>query len=291
MKKTTLDNTDVQISRLGFGAMNLSLQGRPSEQEGIALLHRVLELGYTFVDTADAYCINEGEKHHNERLIASALDGYAGDIREIVIATKGGCMRPEAGVWTRDGSSEHIRETIRESYEALGGRPIHLWQHHAPDPEVPIEESLEAAREMQNEGLIDHIGVSNYTVDQLERAREIVDVVSVQNRYNPWHRRPESGMLSYCEEAGITFIPYSPLGGTSRAKSLSEYGGIADLADTRGVSPQRLVLAWLLAKSPVIVPIPGATRMESMEDSAQALELELNAGEITEIDRATAAVL
>jgi pyridoxine 4-dehydrogenase len=291
VETTTLGNTDLKISRLGFGAMNLSLKGRPSEEQGIALLHRVLELGVTFIDTADAYCINETEKHHNERLIASALDGYEGEMREIVIATKGGCMRPSAGEWTRNGRPDHIREAIRESSEALGGRTIHLWQHHAPDPEVPIEETLEAAREMREEGLIEHVGVSNYTVDQLERVREIVDVVSVQNRYNPWHRRPESGMLSNCEKAGITFIPYSPLGGTGRAKSLDEYEGIADLAAVRGISPQRLVLAWLMSKSPVIVPIPGATRIASVEDSVRAVETELNAGEITEIDRATAAVL
>lgn len=291
MEKTRLGDTDVQISRLGFGGMNLSLKGRPSEEKGIELLHRVLELGYTFIDTADAYCIDESEKHHNERLIASALDGYAGNMREIVIGTKGGCMRPEAGRWTRNGRPSHIRETIRESSEALGGRPIDLWQHHAPDPEIPIEETLGAARDMQEEGLIKHIGVSNYTVAQLDRAREVVDLVSVQNRYNPWHRQPENGMLSYCEKADLTFIPYSPLGGTSRAKSFDQYEGIVDLAAMKGISHQRLVLAWLMAKSPVIVPIPGATRVASVEDSARALEVELNAGEITEIDRATAAKL
>lgn len=291
MEQTTLGSTDVQISRLGFGGMNLSLKGRPPEEKGIGLLHRVLELGYTFIDTADAYCIDETEKHHNERLIASALDGYAGNMREIVVGTKGGCMRPEAGRWTRNGRPDHIRKTIRESFEALGGRPIDLWQHHAPDPEVSIEETLEAAREMQEEGLIDHIGVSNYTRDQLDRARKVVDVVSVQNRYNPWHRQPENGMISYCEKEGLTFIPYSPLGGTSRAKSLAEYAGIAELAEMKGISPQRLVLVWLMAKSSVIVPIPGATRVSSVEDSARAFEVELNAGEITEIDRATAAML
>lgn len=292
VENTRIGDTNLEIARPGYGAMNLSLEGRPSREDAIAVIHRVLDLGYTFIDTADAYCIDESEKHHNERLIADAFERYEGDLDDVVVATKGGLLRPTSDQWLRHGDPDHLRETIRESCEALGGRPLQLWQHHAPDREVPIEESLGAARQMVDEGYIQHVGVSNYNVDQLERAQEIVDVVSVQNRYNPWHRRPEeNGMLDYCEENDITFIAYSPLGGTARAKSLDEYEGLADLAERRDISPQRLVLAWLMAKSPRVVPIPGATRPVTAEDSWKSREIELSPEELEEIDHATAAVL
>lgn len=292
VEKTRLGQTDLEVNRPGYGAMNLSLEGRPSEEESIEVLHRVLDLGYTFIDTADAYCIDEAEKHHNERLIAKAFAQYDGYLGDVVVATKGGLMRPTSDRWVRRGDPDHIREAVRESYEALGGEPIQLWQHHAPDPEVPIEESLEAAREMQDEGLIQHIGVSNYSVEHLERAREVTDIESVQNKYNPWYRRPEeSGVLAYCEDEGLTFIAYSPLGGTDRAKSLDEYEGLAEMAHRKDISPQRLVLAWLMAKSPVVVPIPGATRTVTAEDSWKAVDVQLSDDEVKQIDHATAAVL
>jgi aryl-alcohol dehydrogenase-like predicted oxidoreductase len=284
--QTTLGNTDLTVSAIGLGAMHLSLADRPPEVQALRVLHRAFDLGVTLIDTADSYCIDEADKHHNEKLIHKALAQYEGDTRGIVVATKGGLMRPD-GRWTRNGDPDHLRRTIRESHAALGGeRPITLWQHHAPDAEYPVALSLKAAREAVEEGLVRYVGVSNYSVEQIERAREVVDVASVQNQYSPWHRKPEQdGVLAYCEAEGITFLPWSPLGGSSRAKRLSEYDGIVALAKAKGISPQRLVLAWLRAKSPCVLPIPGATRLESLEDSVASVEVELNGDEVRRIDR------
>lgn len=292
MDTTTLGPTDLTISRLGFGAMHLSLAGRPSEDAGLALVHRVLDLGVTFIDTADAYCINEEDKHHNERLLHKALTSYPGDTKEVVIGTKGGNLRPGPGQWVRNGKPKHLRQAIRKSFEILGGQePIQLWQHHAPDPDVPVRQSLQAVKEAVDEGLVQHVGVSNYSLAEIKEARQVVDLVSVQNKYNPWYRKPEkSGVLEYCERENISLIAYSPLGGADRAKTLNEYEGIAELARQKNISPQRLVLAWLLHKSPAIVPIPGATRKASMKDSVQAVNVELSENEIQQINNVTAAV-
>lgn len=287
MRTTELGPTGIEVSAIGLGAMHLSLEGRPSEEHSIDVIHRALDLGVTLIDTADAYCIDEGDKHHNEHLVHQAVSSYEGDTSHVIIATKGGLMRPD-GRWTRNGGPEHLRRTIRESYEALGGeRPIPLWQHHAPDPDIPIPASLAPVKEAVREGLIRFVGVSNYSVEQIEQAREVVEVVSVQNQYSPWHRRPErNGVLDYCEREGLTFLPWSPLGGSSRAKRLDAFGDLVALADEKDISPQRLVLAWLMAQSPCVLPIPGATRIESVEDSIAAAEVQLSDEEVRRIDEA-----
>ena len=289
MKTTTLGTTDLTVSAIGFGAMHLSLDGRPDEADALAVLHHVLDLGVTLIDTADSYCRNEEDKHHNERLIRKALDAYDGDTSDVVVATKGGLMRP-GGRWVANGDPEHIRTTIRESYEALGGdRPIDLWQHHSPDGNVALRDTLEPVREAVDDGLIRHVGVSNYSVDQIEMARQVVDVVSVQNQYSPWHRKPErDGVLAYCEHEGLAFLPWSPLGGRSRAKDLDEFDALMALAGDKGISPQRLVLAWLMAKSPAILPIPGASRIETAEDSIAAVDVTLTDAEVERIEQAIA---
>ena len=289
MQTTELDTTGIQVSAMGFGAMHLSLDGRPDEEEAVAVIHRVLDHGVTFIDTADSYCIDESDKHHNERLVARALERYEGDTSRVMVATKGGIMRNE-GRWDRNGQPEHLRKTIWESHEALGkGGPIQLWQHHAPDSEVPVDRSLQPAKEAVKDGIIRFVGVSNYSVEQIEKARAVVDVVSVQNQYSPWHRDPEeNGVLDYCEEEGLTFLPYSPLGGRSRAKDLDSYDELVRLAREKEISPQRLVLAWMRAKWSCILPIPGASRVASVEDSLPAVEVELSPEEVRRIDRATA---
>ncbi len=289
MRTTKLGPTGVEVSAVGFGAMHLSLEGRPLESESLAIVHRALDLGVTLIDTADAYCRDEGDKHHNERLLCQALDSWSGDASGVVVATKGGCIRP-AGAWQTRSDTRYLRRTIRKSHKALGGeRPIELWQHHAPDPRVRLEDSLTVVRQAVEEGRIRHVGVSNYSLEQIERARAVVAVVSVQNQYSPWHRQPETdGVLEYCEREGLAFLPWSPLGGSHRAKRLAEYGDLAALSQEKGVSPQRLVLAWLRAKSPCVLPIPGASRVESLEDSLASADLELSAEEVGRIDRATA---
>jgi pyridoxine 4-dehydrogenase len=285
MKTRSLGPTDLNVSVTGFGAMHLSLAGRPDERDALAVIHCVLDLGVTLIDTADSYCTGPDDMHHNERLVAKALGTYDGDASDVTVATKGGLTRP-GGRWHRDSDPERLRRTIRESYEALGGeRPIALWQHHAPDPDVPLREALGPAQAAVEDGMIRHVGLSNYSVEQIEEARAVVDVVSVQNQYSPWHRRPEeSGVLDYCEEHGLAFLPYSPLGGRSRANDLGDYEVLAEMAEAKNISPQRLVLAWLMARSPAVVPIPGATRTASAEDSMRAAEVTLSDDEVRRID-------
>jgi pyridoxine 4-dehydrogenase len=269
--------------------MPLSLTGRPSEVDAIAVIHRALDLGVSFIDTADAYCLDENEKHHNEALIAKALHEYSGNKVHVIVGTKGGLMRPH-GSWRRNGNPKHLRETIRASFEALGGeKAIDLWQYHAPDPDYSIEESFGPVKDAVNKGFIRFVGVSNFSVEEIKRARNVVDVVCVQNQYNPWYRQPEfDGVLEYCERETLTFLPWSPLGGSRRAKSLQELPVIANLAKEKEVSVYCIVLAWLRAKSPCIVPIPAATKVSSIEDSVQSLNVKLTLQEVVQIDRATA---
>ena len=289
METKQLGNTDVTVSAIGLGGMPLSLTGRPPESEAIQVIHRTLDLGITLIDTADSYCQDESDKHHNERLIHKALQSYNGDTNQVIVATKGGLMRPN-GNWTRNGNPNHLRETIRTSFEALGGtKPIDVWQYHAPDPDYTIEEALQPAKEAVEEGLIRFVGVSNCSVEQIERARNLVNVVSVQNQYNPWHRQPETdGVLDYCQTEGLTFFPWSPLGGKRRVTKLEEIPVIAQLAMEKGASVYQIVLAWLRAKSPCIVPIPGASKISSIEDSVKALAVTLSVTEVERIDRETA---
>lgn len=288
MKTKPLGNTSTSISSIGLGGMPLSLSDRPSELEAIVVIHKALDLGVTLIDTADSYCKDESDKHHNERLIHKALQQYSGDVSQVIVATKGGLMRPN-GAWTRNGNPDHLRQTIQESFQALGGeKPIDIWQYHAPDSNYSVKESLAPVREAVQAGLIRYVGVSNFSVEQIQQAQEVVDLVSVQNQYNPWRRQPEvDGVLDYCEKAGLTFFPWSPLGGSRRVKELSQIQTITQLAKEKGVSIYCLVLAWLCAKSPCIVPIPGASKPQSIQDSVKAVTVQLSANEIEQIDRAT----
>lgn len=281
-----LGNTGVTISTIGLGAMPLSLSGRPPESQAIEVIHRALKLGVTLIDTADSYCKDEPDKHHNERLIHHALQQYEGDTRHVTVATKGGLMRYD-GNWTRNGNPDHLRQTIQASFDSLGGeKPINVWQYHAPDSNYTIKESLTPAKVAVAAGIIRFVGVSNFSVEQIQQAREVVEIVSVQNQYNPWHRQPEfDGVLEYCEHEGLTFLPWSPLGGSRRASRLQDIPVLAQLSAEKDVSVYSLVLAWLQAKSPCIVPIPGATKVASIESSVQSVEVKLSKRELEQIDR------
>ena len=283
-----LGNTDVTISAIALGGMPLSISSRPPESQAIEVIHRALDLGVTLIDTADSYCKDESDKHHNERLIGKALQQYNGDTSNVIVATKGGLMRPN-GDWTRNGNPDHLRETIKVSFESLGGnKPIDIWQYHAPDPNYTIAESLTPAKEAVESGLIRFVGVSNFSVEQIKQARDVVDIVSVQNQYNPWSRQPEfDGVLEYCEQEKLTFLPWSPLGGSRRVSRLQDIPVISKLAQEKGASVYSIVLAWLRAKSPVIVPIPGASKITSIEDSVRSLEVKLSDQEVSKIDSGT----
>ena len=288
METTQLGNTGVTISAIALGGMPLSLSSRPPEAQAIEVIHRALDLGVTLIDTADSYCKDESDKHHNECLIAKALQQYPGDTSNVSIATKGGLMRPD-GAWTRNGNPDHLRQTIKVSFKSLGGeKPIDVWQYHSPDPDYTIEEALTPAKEAQAAGLIRFIGVSNFSVEQIKQARDVVDLVSVQNQYNPWHRQPEfEGVIEYCERENLTFLPWSPLGGSRRVANLQDIPVIAELAEEKSASVYEIVLAWLRAKSPCIVPIPGASKTSSIEGSVRSLSIKLTAEEVQRIDQGT----
>ncbi|AHJ28296.1 Aldo-keto reductase [Nodularia spumigena CCY9414] len=266
----------------------MSIYDRPPESQSIAVIHRALDLGITFIDTADSYCKDESDKHHNERLIHQALTSYQGDISQVIVATKGGLMRPD-GSWGRNGNPEHLRQTIRESFEIFGGdKPIDLWQYHSPDPNYTIEASLTPAKEAVEAGLIRFVGVSNFSVEQIKQARDVVDIVSVQNQYSPWHRQPETdGVLQYCEQENITFLPWSPFGGMRRHGNLPDIQAIAQIAQEKNVSLYCIVLAWLSSKSPCILPIPGASKVSSIEDTVTAVNVKLSDAQVQKINQAT----
>ena len=292
----TLSNTGIRISAIGLGAMPLSLDRRPPEDKAIAVIHRSLDLGVNLIDTADSYCIDENDKHHNEKLIAKALLAYTGNfggsvhsVQDVVVATKGGLLRPN-GDWTVHGEPSHIRRTIKESFEALGGfYPIPLWQLHAVDPKYSIESTFVPIREAVDMGLIKHVGVSNFSVEQIERAMKIVPIVSVQNQHNPWHRNPEyDGVLDFCEKKNLIFLPWSPVGGGYRYKQLLKIAPLTDMAKAKSCSVYSLILTWLRQKSPCVVPIPGASHVSSIEDSVSSLNVTLTKEEMKHIDDITA---
>jgi aryl-alcohol dehydrogenase-like predicted oxidoreductase len=278
------------VSAIGLGGMPMSIEGRPDdESRSIRTIHAALDAGVTLIDTADAYHLLPGETGHNERLIARALATYGGDTSKVVVATKGGHVRPGDGSWTVNGSPEHLRSAVEASLKALGTDVIDLYQFHRPDPKVPYADSIGGLKELRDAGKVRFTGISNATVEQIDLAREILGadgLVSVQNQFSPAFRSSE-GELRRCAELGIAFLPWSPLGGISRAGDLgSRHGAFQEVADAHGVSPQQVTLAWMLAKAPVVIPIPGASRPESIIDSARATELELSSEELARLDAA-----
>ncbi len=263
---------DLEVRRLGFGAMRITgegIWGPPDDPESAkALLRRVVELGVNLIDTADSYGPEVSEK-----LIAEALHPYPD---ELVIASKGGLRRTGPGEWPRDGRPEHLREACEGSLRRLRVERIDLYQLHAPDPEVPLEESLGALGELQQEGKVRHIGVSNVSPEQLESARALVDVVTVQNRYNLADRSSEE-VLEACEREQIGFIPWFPLA----TGDLARPGGPLDeLAQSQDATPGQLALAWLLARSPAMLPIPGTASIEHLEENVAAADIELDDSEL-----------
>jgi aryl-alcohol dehydrogenase-like predicted oxidoreductase len=231
----------------------------------------------TLIDTADAYHLHADEVGHNETLIAQALASWSGDTSGVLVATKGGHLRPGDGSWTIDGSPAHLREAVEGSLKRLGVDAIGLYQFHRPDPEVPYADSVGTLRELLDEGKIRLAGISNATVEQIRQAQEILGgrLVSVQNQFSPAFRSSEEE-LRLCDELGIAFLPWSPLGGITKAGELgSRFTEFAQVAEAHGVSPQRVTLAWMLAKSEHVIPIPGASRPESITDSVRAAELTL----------------
>jgi len=278
----------VTVSAIGLGGMPMSIEGRPDEARSIRTVHAALDAGVTLIDTADAYHLHAGETGHNERLIAKALASYGGDTSEVLVATKGGHLRPGDGSWTVDGSPEHLREAAEASLKALGVDAIGLYQLHRPDPKVPYAESVGALKELLEAGKIRMAGISNASIDQIDIACHVLgegNLASVQNQFSPAFRSSEVE-LRHCARLGLAFLPWSPLGGIGRAGRLgSRHTAFQEVAEAHGVSPQRVTLAWLLAQAPVVIPIPGASRPESIIDSAQASNLALSSAELARLGR------
>jgi aryl-alcohol dehydrogenase-like predicted oxidoreductase len=269
---------------IGLGGMPMSLAGHPPVERSIRAIHAAVDAGVNLIDTADAYCTDEHDVGHNERLIAEALRGRRDGV---IVATKGGHTRP-GGSWALDGRPEHLRAACEASLRALDTDRIDLYQYHRPDPDVPYEESIGAIKELQDEGKVRWVGVSNANVEQIELACSIVDVVAVQNQLSLEYRSPlGKGEVALCEERGIAFLPWSPLGGIGSAgEAAGAHDPVRDAAAAHGVSPQQVALAWLLSLSPVMIPIPGASRPESVQDSVRAVELELTDDELQAIGAA-----
>jgi aryl-alcohol dehydrogenase-like predicted oxidoreductase len=274
----TITIGDRRVRRLGFGAMRITgpgIWGPPADHdEAIAVLRRAVELGVDLIDTADSY-----GPEVSEELIAEALYPYPEDL---LIATKGGLIRTGPGKWPRDGRPEHLREACEGSLRRLKLDAIDLYQHHSPDKKVPYERSIAALKELQDEGKIRHIGISNVNLDQLETAREIVEVVSVQNRFNLTDRSSQD-VLARCEELGIAFFPWAPIA----AGELAEPGGPVDrIEHAHDASPGQVALAWLLARSGVMAPIPGTSSVEHLEENLAAADLRLSEDELAALEAA-----
>jgi aryl-alcohol dehydrogenase-like predicted oxidoreductase len=274
----------LQVSAIGLGEMPMSLAGRPDEAQSIRTIHAALDAGVTLIDTADAYCIDETEVGHGERLVAKALAARPGDRDRVVVATKGGHTR-EGGEWNLDGRPEHLRQACEASLRALGVEAIGLYQFHRPDPKVPFAESVGTMAELKDAGKVRLVGLSNVSVDQIRQARQLVQVASVQNEFSPRFRRSE-GELAFCAAEGIAFLPWSPLGGIGRGRELGgRHRAFGEVAEAHGVSAQQVALAWQLAKAPAVIPIPGSSRPETITDSAAATRLRLSDDELARLDQ------
>lgn len=278
------------VSAIGLGGMPMSIEGRPDRDRSIATIHAALDAGVTLIDTADAYHLHADEVGHNEELIAEGLRTYGGDTSGVLVATKGGHLRPGDGSWTQDGRPEYLKEAVKASAKRLGVEAIGLYQFHRPDPNVPYGDSVGAIRDLLDDGVIEMAGISNANPDQIREANDILGgrLVSVQNQFSPRFRSSEPE-LELCAELGIAFLPWSPLGGISLARSGelgTEYSAFLEVAEAHGVSPFQVTLAWELALAPVVVPIPGASRPASITDSAAAAELELTADEVARLSAA-----
>ncbi len=269
------------VSVVGLGGMLLSISGRPPTDQAFRVIQTALDHGVTLFDTADAYCLDETEFNHNERLFAKGLAGHSGDV---TVMTKVGCRRP-GGAWTVDADPEYLTSAVEQSLKALDVETIDVCSLHSPDIRVPFEESVGALARLKEQGKIRYVGLCNVGVEHIERARAVTPIQCVQNRWHPQAREVEkNGVLEYCRKNELAFIAYSPFGGTLGAPTLTTLGKLGEQARRRRVSPYQLVLAWMISKSPVSFVLPGARRAESVEDTAGAGDMELDADAVRAIE-------
>jgi aryl-alcohol dehydrogenase-like predicted oxidoreductase len=284
LKTRPLGSSGLQVGRIGLGGMPLSLEGRPSENDAIKVIHAALDAGMTLLDTADAYCPDDDEMGHNERLIGKAVRSWAGNRDSVVIATKGGLQR-RAAVWSRNGRPERLKEACENSLRALGTETVTVYQFHAPDDDVPFEDSVGALADLRKLGKILHVGLSNVSVELIRKAQKIVPIVSVQNILNVFTRDSmKEGVVAYCQENDIAFLAYSAVGGHKGHVRTPSHPLLRSLAEKRGVTPYQICLAWLLKISSAVLPIPGATKISSVLSSAAAADLELRPEDMAELE-------
>lgn len=293
MRTRTIGNDTtgrVEVGAIGLGLMTFDQTGSQPREQLADTVRAALDAGVTLFDTADAYGPGEqkgaGAQGENEQLITSLLDEL-GVRDQVMLATKGGHVRTDGGGWDTDSSADHLKQAVDDSLKRLGVEQIALWQHHRPDPKVPYDDVIDTLQEIADSGKVRMIGLSNADPDQIRAAHKVLgdSLVSVQNQFSPAFRSslPE---IDVCDQLGLAFLPWSPLGGLSNAKQLAEkHPAFSDVADARGVSPQQVALAWELAQSPVVIPIPGAKRPESVRDSAAAADLELTTDELRLLDQ------
>ena len=278
---------DRTVGAIGLGGMPMSVREHNDEGLGVRTIHAALDAGVTLVDTADAYSVDEESFGHNEDLIARALREYGAGADDVLVATKGGHTR-RGTEWHLDGTAEYLRKACEGSLRRLGVEAIGLYQHHRPDPKVDYAETIGGLKALIDAGLIVHAGISNADTDQIRLAHDILGdgLAAVQNEFSPRFRSSQVE-LDLCTELGIAFLPWSPLGGMSGASALGDrFAPFAEVGVKHGVSPQQVALAWELAKSPVVIPIPGASRVESVKDSVAAAGLRLDEEDLARLDAA-----
>jgi aryl-alcohol dehydrogenase-like predicted oxidoreductase len=285
MEKRTLGRGGPAISAIGFGAMPLSIQGRPDERTAISVIQAVSDAGVSVIDTANVYCLDNDDIGHNERLIVKAR-GRGDPAKPMLVATKGGLTRPR-GRWESDGRPDRLKRACEQSLRDLGVDCIDLYQLHAPDPRVAFADSIGALAELQREGKIRWIGLSNVSIAEIREAESIVKVLTVQNRLNVFFRAAlTDGVVEYCQRRGIGFFAYSPLGGSQYNRRLPEHRVLRAIAARHARSAHAVALAWLLAQAPNIIPIPGARSAAHALDSARAFDFTLDTDELTAISEA-----
>jgi aryl-alcohol dehydrogenase-like predicted oxidoreductase len=280
MKTRTFGPTGLELSVIGLGGMPMSIAGRPDEAQSLRTIHAALDAGMTLIDTANVYCLDDTDIGHNERLIAKAVS--ASPKRDAIrIATKGGLVRP-GGAWRSSASPKALRAACEKSLVALGTSRIWLLQLHAPDSHVPLEDSVGELAKLRTEGKVEHVGLSNVDVDEIDRARRIVPIVSVQNRMNPHDRRSiKNGVLAHCEAQGIAFLPYSPVGGGRGREKIATDAKLLSIAKKHDATAPEIAIAWCAQVSRVCFPIPGASRPESALSSARAADIVLTSEEMS----------
>ena len=273
---TTRSVLGLPTGAVALGAMRLSTAGRPAEEDAIAVIVSALEHGVRLIDTADTYCLDEADRGHNERLIRRALLAWGGRRDSVLVATKAGLRRPD-GRWFPDGRPRRLRQAAEESCAALGEDALDLFALHAPDPRVPFEDSVGELARLKEDGLIRAVGLCNVTLEQLVLAQTVVTIDAVQNEANYFSKKPfTDGVLPYCHGQGIGYLAHRPLGGHGKRSKAASHKSLADVAQKHGASAPEVALAWLLAMSPLLVPLVGSTRRESLMSSLSAADLRLD---------------